>query len=128
MADSTCLLVFVFLFAFFSPLRTRFLITWVVMWVPLPLVPGKNTSPSSSTTVLGGQTSAFPRSKCELLFVSSSTFFVLTSWLVFLGLVSVENSPKDQVETTINLVNEELEELNSRFERVRGFFCFSLFS
>jgi len=59
---------------------------------------------------------------------SSSTFFVLTSWLVFLGLVSVENSPKDQVETTINLVNEELEELNSRFERVRGFFCLSLFS
>ena len=58
---------------------------------------------------------------------SSSTFFVLTSWLVFLGLVSAENSPKDQVETTINLVNEELEELNSRFERVRGFFLFFSF-
>ena len=53
---------------------------------------------------------------------------MLIPWLVFFGLVSVENSPKDQVETTINLVNEELEELNSRFERVRGFFCFSLFS
>jgi len=59
------------------------------------------------------------------LFSSSSPFFVLTSWLVFFfALVSVENSPRDQVETTINLVNEELEELNSRFERVRGLFVF----
>jgi len=55
-------------------------------------------------------------------------FFVLISWLFFFfGLVYVENSPKDQVETTINLVNEELEELNSRFERVCGLFVF-LFS